>query len=97
MIDLTLEWAYYYTVMLMVGVMLLVTLILLIIAEITRLIAKVGIKTVEDRIWCSEYRDQKITELSTRASLASSKKERYKVFDEMKEYRATYIVNRKPL
>ena len=52
MIDLTLEWAYYYTVMLMAGVMLLVTLISLIIADITRLVVKVGIKTVEDRIWC---------------------------------------------
>lgn len=97
MIDLTLEWAYYYTVMLMAGVMLLVTLISLIIAEITRLIAKVGIKTVEDRIWCSEYRDQKITELSNKAAYAPSKEDRLKVFEEMRGYRNTYIVNRKPL
>ena len=97
MIDLTLEWAYYYTVMLMASVMLLVTLISLIVSEITRLIAKVGIKTVEDRIWCSEYRDQKITELSNKVAYAPSKEDRLKVFEEMREYRNTYIVNRKPL
>ena len=97
MISFTWDWAYYYTVMLMAGTMLLVALVSLVLSEITRIIAKTNNKIVEDRIWCKQHRDQKILELSNKAAFAESKEERLKVFEEMREYRNTYIVNRRRL
>lgn len=97
MIQFTWDWGYYYTVMLMCGTMLLISLVSIVIAEITRIIAKTTNKIVNARIWCKQHRDQKILELSNKAAFAESKEERLKVFEEMREYRNTYIVNRRRL
>ena len=97
MIEFSLEWAYYYVMMLMISTLLLVMLINIIINEIMRIICKVNNRVIDDRFWCRRYRDAKVTELCKRLDLSESEEERDRIFDEMREYRDTYLRNRRRL
>lgn len=97
MIEFSLEWAYYYVTMLILGTMLLVVLISIIVTEIMRIIVKLHNRVVDDRFWCRRYRDTKVAELCKRLDLSESEEERDRIFDEMREYRNTYIRNRRRL
>ena len=97
MIEFSLEWAYYYVMMLMISTMLLVMLINIIINEIMRIICKVNNRVIDARFWCRRYRDAKVAELCKRLDRSESEEERNRIFDEMREYRDTYIRNRRRL
>lgn len=97
MIEFSLEWAYYYVMMLMVSTMLLVMLINIIINEIMRIICKLNNRLIDDRFWCRRYRDTKVAELCKRLDLSESEEERDRIFNEMREYRDTYLKNRRRL
>lgn len=97
MIEFSLEWVYYYVMMLMVSTMLLVMLINIIINEIMRIICKLNNRLIDDRFWCRRYRDTKVAELCKRLDLSESEEERDRIFNEMREYRDTYLKNRRCL
>lgn len=97
MSDIVMSWGYYYVIMLLCSAVLLSVLITVVLADINTCIIKTLIRVTEDRVWCKMYRDQMIAELTMRASLAKSEEERDKVFDDMRQYRETYIVNRRRL
>lgn len=97
MIEFSLEWVYYYVMMLMVSTMLLVMLINIIINEIMRIICKLNNRLIDDRFWCRRYRDTKVAELCKRLDLSESEEERDRIFNEMREYRDTYLKNRRRL
>lgn len=97
MIEFSLEWVYYYVMMLMVSTMLLVMLINIIINEIMRIICKLNNRLIDDRFWCRRYRDTKVAELCKQLDLSESEDERDRIFNEMREYRDTYLKNRRRL
>lgn len=100
MSDIVMSWGYYYVIMLLCSAVLLSVLITIALADINTCIIKTLIRVTEDRVYrvsCKLYRDQMIAELTMRASLAKSEEERDKVFDDMRQYRDTYIVNRRRL
>ena len=95
MLEFNLTWGYYYAVMLMAGTILLISLVSLTASDITRIVIKINKRILDDRIACARYKDQKIAELSKKAQLAASVEERYKTFDEMREYREIYLKDRR--
>lgn len=97
MIEFSLDWAYYYVTMLTISTLLLVMLINIVINEIMRIICKVNNRLIYDRFWCRRYRDTKVAELCKRLDLSESEEERDRIFNEMREYRDTYLKNRRRL
>lgn len=91
------DWLYYYTTMWVILVHLLAMVCAIGLHCIQMLFTKVRLEYLESHSKCIAYRDYKISDLIARLDRFKTVEERDQIFEEMREYRNTYIVNRRRL
>ena len=89
------DWLYYYTTMCVALVHLLAMVCAIGLHCIQMLFTKVMLEYLESHSKCIAYRNYKISDLITRLDRFKTVEERDQIFDEMREYRKSYLLNRK--
>lgn len=89
------DWLYYYTTMWVILVHLLAMVCVIGLHCIQMLFTKVKLEYLESHSKCIAYRDYKISDLIARLDQFKTAEERDQIFDEMREYRKSYLLNRK--
>lgn len=89
------DWLYYYTTMWVILVHLLAMVCVIGLHCIQMLFTKVKLEYLESHSKCITYRNYKISDLIARLGQFKTVEERDQIFDEMREYRKSYLLNRK--
>lgn len=89
------DWLYYYTTMWVALVLLLAMVCAIGLHCIQMLFMEVKLEYLESLSKCIAYRNYKISDLIARLDRFKTVEERDQIFDEMREYRKSYLLNRK--
>lgn len=89
------DWLYYYTTMWVALVHLLTMVCAIGLHCIQMLFTKVRLLYLESHSKCIAYRNYKVSDLIARLDRFKTVDERDQIFDEMREYRKSYLLNRK--
>ena len=89
------DWLYYYTTMWVILVHLLAMVCVIGLHCIQVLFTKVRLEYLKSHSKCIAYRNYKISDLIARLGQFKTVEERDQIFDEMREYRKSYLLNRK--